>query len=415
MSGGTQRRQVSGAVLVAVLCLAEVLNMLGNATFPALIPVFQHDWALSNTAAGWVSGVYYAGYVAAVPVLVSLTDRRDARLIYVLSSGLGALGALGFALFAVDALSAALWRLLGGVGLAGTYMVGLKILADRIEGPNQSRAVAFYTAHFNVGVTVSVLAAGEIAALADWRWAFGLAALGNLAAALLILVCVAGGRGPARRAEGGSVLDVRPVFRNRKALGYILAYSAHIWELFGFRTWLVAFLAFAAGLQGADLFGLRPTQLATILLLLHLPAAILGNEAALRFGRRRAITATMLLSALLACGLGFLAPAAPWILLPVCALYSVLVIADSAAITAGAVAAAEPARRGATMAMHTMLGFGAGVLGPLAFGAVLDLAGGSGEVASWGLAFAAMGLVAALGPLFLARLGAGPAVGSGRR
>ncbi len=415
MSGGRQRRQASGAVLVAVLCLAEVLNMLGNATFPALIPVFQREWGLSNTGAGWVSGVYYAGYVAAVPLLVSLTDRRDARLIYVLSSGLGALGALGFALFAVDAVSAALWRVLGGVGLAGTYMVGLKILADRIEGRHQSRAVAFYTAHFNVGVTVSVLAAGEIAALAGWSWAFGLAALGNLAAALLILVFVADGRRPAGPAGAGSALDIRPVFRNRKALGYILAYSVHIWELFGFRTWLVAFLAFAAGLQGADLFGLRPTQLATILLLLHLPAAILGNEAALRFGRRRAITATMLLSAVLACSLGFLAPVAPWLLVLVCAVYSFLVIADSAAITAGAVAAAEPARRGATMAVHTMLGFGAGVLGPLAFGAVLDLAGGAAEVVAWGLAFAAMGLVAALGPVFLARFSREESGGGARR
>jgi MFS family permease len=415
VSGGRQRRQASGAFLVALLCLAEVLNMLGNATFPALIPVFQREWGLSNTGAGWVSGVYYAGYVAAVPLLVSLTDRRDARLIYVLSSGLGALGALGFALFAVDAFSAALWRVLGGVGLAGTYMVGLKILADRVEGPNQSRAVAFYTAHFNVGVTVSVLAAGEIAALADWSWAFGLAALGNLAAALLILVFVADSRTPAGPAESGSVLDIRPVFRNRKALGYILAYSVHIWELFGFRTWLVAFLAFAAGLQGAELFGLRPTQLATILLLLHLPAAILGNEAALRFGRRRAITATMLLSAALACTLGFLAPVAPWLLVLVCAVYSFLVIADSAAITAGAVAAAEPARRGATMAVHTMLGFGAGVLGPLAFGAILDLSGGSAEVVAWGLAFAAMGLVAALGPVFLARFSKGAPGGGVQR
>ena len=414
MSGGRQRRQASGATLVAVLCLAEVLNMLGNATFPALIPVFQREWGLSNTGAGWVSGVYYAGYVAAVPLLVSMTDRRDARLIYVLSSGFGALGALGFAFFAVDAVSAALWRVLGGIGLAGTYMVGLKILADRVEGPNQSRAVAFYTAHFNVGVTVSVLAAGEIAALADWTWAFGLAALGNLAAALLILVFVADGRRPAGPAETGSTLDIRPVFRNRKALGYILAYSVHIWELFGFRTWLVAFLAFAAGLQGADLFGLRPTQLATILLLLHLPAAILGNEAALRFGRRRAITATMLLSAVLACTLGFLAPVAPWLLVLVCVVYSFLVIADSAAITAGAVAAAEPARRGATMAVHTMLGFGAGMLAPLAFGAILDLAGGAAEVVAWGLAFAAMGLVAALGPVFLARFSREGSNGSAR-
>ena len=403
------RRQAGGAVLVAVLCLAEVLNMLGNATFPALIPVFQQDWALSNTEAGWVSGVYYAGYVAAVPVLVSLTDHRDARLIYILSSGLSALGALGFALFAADAWSAALWRVLGGIGLAGTYMVGLKILADRIEGPQQSRAVAFYTAHFNVGVTVSVLAAGEITALAGWSWAFGLSALGNLAAALLVLAFVGGGDKSAVERGPRVSLDFRPVLRNRPALGYILAYTLHIWELFGFRTWLVAFLAFAASLHPEGLFGWRPTQIATLLLLLHLPAAILGNEAALRFGRRRAITVTMLLSAGLACGLGFLAPLPPLILLVIASVYSVLVIADSAAITAGAVAAAEPTRRGATMALHSMFGFGAGILAPLAFGAVLDLAGGSTAVTAWGLSFAAMGLVAALGPLVLARLSGGPA------
>ena len=28
-------------------------------------------------------------------------------------------------------------------------------------------------------------------------------------------------------------------------MGYILAYSAHCYELFGLRAWLVAFLAFA--------------------------------------------------------------------------------------------------------------------------------------------------------------------------
>ena len=33
-------------------------------------------------------------------------------------------------------------------------------------------------------------------------------------------------------------LDFRPVFRNRKAVGYMLAYGGHCWELFAFRTWL---------------------------------------------------------------------------------------------------------------------------------------------------------------------------------
>jgi hypothetical protein len=78
-----------------------------------------------------------------------------------------------------------------------------------------------------------------------------------------------------------------------------------------------------------------------------------------------------------------------FIMMAVCFL---AVMGDSAARTAGMVAAAEPGRRGAAMALHSLLGFGAGFAAPLAFGAVLDLAGGNDRVSSWGLAFASLGI-----------------------
>src|SRR3546814_13183171 len=78
----TRRGELRGWWLVALLCVTQVLSMLDNATFPALIPVFQPLWSLSGTEAGWVSGIYYAGYAAAVPLLVTMTDRFDARAVY---------------------------------------------------------------------------------------------------------------------------------------------------------------------------------------------------------------------------------------------------------------------------------------------------------------------------------------------
>ena len=86
--------------LVATLCAAQVAGMAGFAAFPALVPTFQAEWGLSNTEAGWISGIYYAGYLSGVPVLVSLTDRVDPRRIYLISMGLTGLVTLGFALFA---------------------------------------------------------------------------------------------------------------------------------------------------------------------------------------------------------------------------------------------------------------------------------------------------------------------------
>jgi hypothetical protein len=58
------------------------------------------------------------------------------------------------------------------------------------------------------------------------------------------------------------------------------------------------------------------------------------------------------------------------------------------------------------MAVHALFGFGAGILSPLAFGAVLDLAGGGEQTLAWGLAFAILALAPlALGLPALARMG----------
>ncbi|HRK96654.1 MAG TPA: MFS transporter, partial [Rhodospirillales bacterium] len=69
--------------LLATLCLAEVLTMIGVFAFPALLPTFAAEWRLTNTQSGWIAGIYFAAYAAAVPLLVAATDRIDARRIYV--------------------------------------------------------------------------------------------------------------------------------------------------------------------------------------------------------------------------------------------------------------------------------------------------------------------------------------------
>jgi hypothetical protein len=57
------------------------------------------------------------------------------------------------------------------------------------------------------------------------------------------------------------------------------------------------------------------------------------------------------------------------------------------------------------MAVHASIGFIGSFLGPLAFGIMLDLTfyfGGQDAVgASWIIAFAFIGIITALGPLFL--------------
>ena len=83
--------------LIVALCTAEVVSMLGAATFPALLPTFLAEWNLTSTEAGWLNGIYYLGYLLSVPVLVSMTDRGSSRKIYFLCMVLTIIASAGFA------------------------------------------------------------------------------------------------------------------------------------------------------------------------------------------------------------------------------------------------------------------------------------------------------------------------------
>jgi len=388
------------------MCLAQVLGMTGFMTYPALLPQLQAEWALSNAAAGWVTAVYFIGYLAAVTVLTSLTDRVDARRIYLWSMAVSVVSAAGFCFFADGMWSASLWRALQGIGLAGTYMPGLRALTDRVPQSGRSRAVAFYTANFVVGTSLSVFIAGEAYPLVGWRWTFLVSAIGPVAALAITArylqpVAAPGGgvsAGPARRR-----LDFRPVFRNRGAMGYTLAYACHCWELFGLRGWMVAFLAFGLAQASPTAFGAgwSPTHIATLLAIVGLPASVLGNEAAERFGRRRVATVLMVISSAVAVATGLATTAAPLALVAIMLVYGTTVMSESSVLTAGAVKAAAEEHMGATMAVHSLIGFSGSFLGPFAFGIMLDLGGGELERIAWILGFLSLGGAVLLGPVLL--------------
>ena len=177
-----------GRPLVFAMSIGEVGTLLPNFAFAALTPTFIAVWGISNTEAGWIAGISAFGYMAAVPLLMSLTDRHDARLIFIAGAGLAVAANLVFALAADGFWSALLWRGLAGVGLAGTYMPGLRVLTDRDNSAEKSRAVTFYTASYSVGVSLSFLFTGLLAGIFGWRIGFALLALGPLVALAIALV-----------------------------------------------------------------------------------------------------------------------------------------------------------------------------------------------------------------------------------
>src|SRR5438128_1695778 len=170
---------------VVVMCGAQACAQIGAFGVAALIPTLIPAWSLSNTEAGWISGIYYAAYTLVVPLLSSLTDRVDPKRIYLGSVALTAVAFAGFAWVSTGFWSALAFRALMGVGWAGSYMPGLKALSDVAEGPQQSRAVAAHAAAVGISGALPFGVAGAVNVRLGWPMAL---APGRLGPAALVLV-----------------------------------------------------------------------------------------------------------------------------------------------------------------------------------------------------------------------------------
>jgi MFS family permease len=382
----------SGARLVAIVCAAQIFVQIGAGFWPALLPQMMQRWSLSNSEAGWITAIFFGAYMVAVPVLVTLTDKIDGKRVYLFGVACTVAGHLMFGLFADGFWSAMATRALAGIGWAGTYMTGLKLLADQVDSKLMSRAVTGHAASIGISGAVSYLLGDVLADQVGWRWTFVFSAVTAAIAWTMVALSVAP-KPPAPRTKAqGALFDFRPVVRNTSAFAYSVVYCVHTLEMSALRGWGVAFLAFVAGSTGVTEGTLSPALVVTVMALLGTFASVLGNEASIRFGRRRLVATAMILSIGFAAIVGFAGSTSYWLAVFLVIAYGVVVWLDSSSVTAGAAGNAEPARRGATLAVHSTLGYAGGFVGPLVVGWTLDLAGGMSPMA-WGLAFLVVGLL----------------------
>lgn len=386
------------------MCFGIILVLACFANFPALQPEFEALWGLSKTESGLIFGIFFGGVLAGTPILSPLADKIDPRRIWLASTALMALSSFGFAFFAKGFWSALLFRWVTGFGLAGVYMPGLKILSDRLIGHTQARATVLYTASFIIGFAASFAMTGEVAAALGWQWAFITAGIALVIAALFVLP-IPPAEDHHMRQEDTHILEFRPTLRARPAMAFIISYGAHCWEAFTIGSWGVAFLTFHLATFEPHLNPVfNPIWVATVTGFIGLPASLIGNELCQRFGRRRVIALVSAVSAVVSGIFGFLLGLPYWFLVMMAATITFLISLDSGAISVGMVQRAPKGYAAATMAIHSMAGFSAGLIGPLAFGVVLDLVGDTTRL-GWGLAYAGIGIATFVAPLAIRFIG----------
>ena len=380
------------------LGLVLSLALLPSNVVAATLLILRAEWHASALAIAWVFAAYQVGYLIAVLFLLPLTDRVPAGRVM---AGCAVASSTAFVLFpflAHGVWSAAGLRLLAGLGLAGIYLPGVRVVAAATAPPRRGSAVGAYVSAFYLGTAASFWLSGVLLPGLGWRGAA--LALGLVSAATVPLTILAT-RSTAPVSGTRAHLDLS-VLRDGPVLRTILAYSGHSWELYVSRGWLAAFVTSVLAARG-----LSPTaaasagsQWAALMAGLGTPGVWLGGWLSDSLGRSRAALGIALASGFCSLWFGLLG-GAPWaLLLTAGCVYGVLVSADSAIYSTAVTELAPRDRIGSAQAVQAFLGFGATAAAPLAAGWLLDLGVG------WGGVFAlagVMGLGLALPLLPLAR------------
>jgi MFS family permease len=205
-------------------------------------------------------------------------------------------------------------------------------------------------------------------------------------------------------ADSGKRLRLE-VLKDKPAVLMIIAYAAHMWEQYGMRAWMAAFLTssfIGAGFGKNEAAGWGASMTAIIVAAGGFSTWMAGAMSD-RIGRTRTATAIMLTSALFSLGFGWMAGFSPIVLVLVGLAYSFFVVAETPVLSAGLTELAPASSLGAAMGFQTLVGFVAATVSPTVFGWVLDWTNPSqgNNPSEWGWAFVILGLGALVGPAVL--------------
>jgi MFS family permease len=397
------------AVWLATLCGLLLLVLLPYYAYSAMLLLIQQEWGMSSAEAGLVFGASQMGYVAAIAVLMPLTDRVRTSYVLIGSAVLSVLGNVLFPLLAHDVASGCLFRALGGAGVAGTYMPGLRMISERFASARRGGPVGLYVASFVLGGTVSFSGSAALLPIMGWRGAYLLQSLAGILAVLLAGSLLRNDRAGSKPAGVAPSDGSRwtQVLRNRPVMLMTAGYTGHMWELYGMRAWLAPFLAVIIGRMGNDLTAAtsQAAFLSSVLLTLGAVATVLSGGVSDRLGRTATAGAILTISSLCSLTVGWLGAAPFLVVLLACIVYGCTVNPDSPVYSTGVTELAPQGRLGLAMTVQSVVGWTAGIVAPVAFGLVLDVA--PGEMA-WGLAFTALGLGAVLGVVAMVALRQAP-------
>ena len=386
------RSTVDGWLLA--LCIARTFNTAIFMSYAAALPVLRPAWEMSATAAGSISTGWQIGYAVSLVFVSALADRVGARRVFLVSAWFSAVAALLFALFARSFVSGLILYALAALSQGGTYTTAIMLVADRYPPARRGAAVGWLIASSSAGYALSLVLSGAMLRLGGYPLAFLVTASGPVIGALIAWVLLRSDPDVVHPRAAG-VRFGSAVLRNPRAMRLITGYTAHSWELLGMWAWAPAFLAASFLVSGAGT--LEAVELGAYVSaafhVMGLFASTSMGKLSDRLGRRDVLLGTAAISAVCSFVFGWLIGWPLAVVFVVGAIYGFTALGDSPVLSTALTESVSAPYLGAALALRSFLGFGAGAVAPLVFGAILDATNPPNAVPTmWGWAFVALGV-----------------------
>ena len=382
---------------LAGICASRVFNGLVFMSYAAALPVLQREWGMSAAQAGLIASGFQIGYAVSLVVCSSVADRISPKRLHLWSLFAAGVFSLIFAVFARGFTSALILHTIVGISLGGTYTTGVMIIADQYVARHRGMAVGFFIASTSCGYAFSLAISGVAIPVGGYKLSFLLTCFGPMLGWFLAWVTLRHTAVPAPGRRKGQRFT-REVLGNRPAMLLIWGYTCHNWELLGMWSWTPAFLAACLALTGSTEVSAAGygAYITASFHFVGLLASFSMGTLSDRMDRARILLA--LAAASMACSFLF-GWSAGWPLVLVVGIglvYAFTALGDSPILSAALTEEVDAAYLGAALGFRSLVGFGAGAVAPVAFGAVLDwtnpMIHGQRVYADWGWAFSVLGL-----------------------
>ncbi|WP_279390808.1 MFS transporter [Alkalihalobacillus sp. LMS39] len=375
--------------------MAQFLAMQVWFNFSAVLPVVEQEWQLTPTQSGIIIAFFHVGYVVAIIAYSMLSDKYNPKYSFVFGAILAGLSGLCFSLFASGFWSALLLRTLSGIGIAGIYVPGMRILSSIFPPKQRGKAIGIYVGALVVGSGSSLLVSGLLLNSVGWNGVITVTSLLCLLGAVLVSFLALPQEAFASRGEPLRLSKIKKVFRKPNLL-VNGGYAGHCWELYAMWAWIGPFLVYYLITQGVETSSAirYGNVFGAIVIMIGGFATYYGGRLSDTIGRIKAANLFLFISIFCSLSIGWLLQAPIWVMVLIALLYGFTIVADSPIYNVAITEVSDPDSVAIALGVQSVFGFTVTIFSPIVFGVVLDHF-------HWGAAFTVIGLVTIIAPICL--------------